>query len=105
MQEVATMTLIAFFVALYLVLLCYPVPFCAVLPYAKKDAKQSQKNYLHFRRMCDNIIALSGTAANAPLAQLDRVFDYESKGRGFESPRARQVKSPDLTKRFRGFLL
>ena len=27
----------------------------------------------------------------APLAQLDRVFDYESKGPGFESPRARQV--------------
>ena len=26
----------------------------------------------------------------APLAQLDRVFDYESKGRGFESPVARQ---------------
>lgn len=25
-----------------------------------------------------------------PVAQLDRVFDYESKGRGFESPRARQ---------------
>ena len=26
----------------------------------------------------------------APLAQLDRVFDYESKGRGFESRGARQ---------------
>ena len=44
----------------------------------------------------------SGSIANAarhhaPLAQLDRVFDYESKGRGFESPRARQ--SPELTLR------
>ena len=29
---------------------------------------------------------------HAPLAQLDRVFDYESKGRGFESPRARHEK-------------
>lgn len=26
-----------------------------------------------------------------PVAQLDRVFDYESKGRGFESLRARHV--------------
>ncbi len=39
-------------------------------------------------------------AAHAPLAQLDRVFDYESKGRGFESPRARQ-KAPSLS--WRGF--
>ncbi len=28
-----------------------------------------------------------------PLAQLDRAFDYESKGRGFESLRARQNKT------------
>lgn len=27
---------------------------------------------------------------NAPVAQLDRVFDYESKGQGFESLLARQ---------------
>ena len=26
--------------------------------------------------------------ANGPVAQLDRVFDYESKGRGFESRQA-----------------
>ena len=30
-------------------------------------------------------------AANGPVAQLDRVFDYESKGRGFESRGARQL--------------
>ena len=30
------------------------------------------------------------TTANAPVAQLDRVFGYEPKGRGFESLRARQ---------------
>ena len=30
----------------------------------------------------------------APVAQLDRVFDYESKGRGFESRRAYQNKKP-----------
>ena len=28
-----------------------------------------------------------------PLAQLDRVFGYEPKGRGFESLKARQTKS------------
>ena len=32
-------------------------------------------------------------SADELVAQLDRVFDYESKGRGFESPRARQRKS------------
>ncbi len=42
---------------------------------------------------------------HAPLAQLDRVFDYESKGRGFESPRARQAKSLDLTERFKALFL
>ena len=30
----------------------------------------------------------------APVAQLDRVFDYESKGRGFESLRAHQKIKP-----------
>jgi hypothetical protein len=30
-------------------------------------------------------------AAHGPVAQLDRVFDYESKGRGFESRRAHQA--------------
>ncbi len=29
---------------------------------------------------------------NAPVAQLDRVFGYEPKGRGFESLLAYQVK-------------
>ena len=39
-----------------------------------------------------NIQAVRETAtSNAPLAQLDRVFDYESKGRGFESRGARQL--------------
>ena len=32
-------------------------------------------------------------AAQGPVAQLDRVFDYESKGRGFESRRAHQRSS------------
>ena len=33
---------------------------------------------------------------NAPLAQLDRVFGYEPKGRGFESLTACQKKRMDL---------
>ena len=33
---------------------------------------------------------------NALVAQLDRVFDYESKGRGFEPLRARQVKTSEI---------
>ena len=35
------------------------------------------------------------SAAHELVAQLDRVFDYESKGRGFESLRARQRKVPE----------
>ena len=31
----------------------------------------------------------AGTQGKAPVAQLDRAFDYESKGREFESSRAR----------------
>ena len=38
---------------------------------------------------CDIIFKLSRTACGL-VAQLDRVFDYESKGRGFESRRAHQ---------------
>ncbi len=34
------------------------------------------------------------------VAQLDRVFDYESKGRGFESLRARQNRIPNFGVRF-----
>ncbi len=33
---------------------------------------------------------LGRDSANAPVAQLDRVFGYEPKGRGFESLLARQ---------------
>lgn len=33
---------------------------------------------------------------SALVAQLDRVFDYESKGRGFESLRARQMYKPQM---------
>lgn len=43
-----------------------------------------------FLKVRYNVQAVRETAtSNAPLAQLDRVFDYESKGRGFESRGAR----------------
>ena len=32
-----------------------------------------------------------------PVAQPDRVFGYEPKGRGFESLRARQLKTPETS--------
>ena len=35
-------------------------------------------------------------AACGPVAQLDRVFDYESKGRGFESRRAHHITTQYL---------
>lgn len=35
--------------------------------------------------------AIISKHANAPIAQLDRAFDYESKGRGFESLWAHQI--------------
>ena len=37
---------------------------------------------------CDIILGLSDETVCGLVAQLDRVFDYESKGRGFESRRA-----------------
>ena len=47
------------------------------------------RNCLHPRRIGAILFPLSNDM-HALLAQLDRVFDYESKGRGFESLRARQ---------------
>ena len=37
------------------------------------------------------MVLYMSTLGDAPVAQLDRVFDYESKGRGFESLPAYQV--------------
>ena len=43
-------------------------------------------------------------SAYAPVAQLDRVTDYESVGRGFESLLAYHLKSPELS-RFQAFFV
>ena len=44
--------------------------------------------------LCYSTIAVDDSCGL--VAQLDRVFDYESKGRGFESRRAHQMKSHPL---------
>ena len=48
-----------------------------------------EKKTFTVQNRCDMILKLSRTACGL-VAQLDRVFDYESKGRGFESRGARQ---------------
>ena len=51
-------------------------PFCKVEPIIGMENPEHYRNKVH-----------------AALAQLDRVFGYEPKGRGFESPTARQKRS------------
>ena len=46
---------------------------------------------MHFSLNYGNILLAVDTTAYAPVAQLDRVSDYESEGRGFESLPARQT--------------
>jgi hypothetical protein len=48
--------------------------------------------YKSFRKMhaaSAGLASLEGLAKNAPVAQLDRALDYESRGQEFESLRAR----------------
>ena len=55
---------------------------------------QSRKKRLTVKHCCDIILELSRTACGL-VAQLDRVFDYESKGRGFESRRAHHERGAE----------
>ena len=67
-----------------------------VIDYKKHSTptkRNTDKKTLTVNIRCDIILKLSRTACGL-VAQLDRVFDYESKGRGFESRRAHQIKSP-----------
>ena len=50
-------------------------------------------------------ISLAGTTKYAPVAQLDRALDSDSKGRWFESSRAYQDKLTNFDKKFVNFLL
>ena len=54
-----------------------------------KTRKEFYAQSLTFIRLYYTIIKLQ-KSKNVPVAQLDRVFDYESKGRGFESLLAHQ---------------
>ena len=62
----------------------------------KNGLERRSKKTLTVKTRCDIIFELSRTACGL-VAQLDRVFDYESKGRGFESRRAHQIKSLPFT--------
>ncbi len=46
------------------------------------------------------MVLYMSTLSDAPVAQLDRVFDYESKGRGFESLPAYQIPTQFLCRNF-----
>ena len=58
----------------------------------RKKVKFFLEKVLQFQKSFAIIIKLFVRAACGLVAQLDRVFDYESKGRGFESRRAHQEK-------------
>ena len=51
----------------------------------KKNLEKIFKKGLTKREVCSIIGKYETKRANAALAQLDRVFGYEPKGRGFES--------------------
>ena len=57
------------------------------------------KKVLHFIRwpaIITKLLRKNNRCACGLVAQLDRVFDYESKGRGFESRRAHQENPPEI---------
>ncbi len=60
----------------------------------KNGTERDSKKTLTVKTRCDIIFELSRTACGL-VAQLDRVFDYESKGRGFESRRAHHERSTE----------
>ena len=60
----------------------------------KRSPRNHAEKRLTVKIRCDIILKLSRTACGL-VAQLDRVFDYESKGRGFESRRAHHERSAE----------
>ncbi len=64
----------------------HPLPFCAVAHLRSiKNFSIFRKKGLHFAKTYAIISRLVVKQVYAPVAQLDRVTDYESVGRGFES--------------------
>ena len=66
---------------------------CAADPPARKKFLKFCKSAIDIPTKTRYTIEAVRNAAQGPVAQLDRVFDYESKGRGFESRRAHQGSS------------
>ena len=89
---IVRMTAIATVFTPFSVVLSYPLP-------GKICAANKFENFLDFLNfhltflIIGDIIYCVADTAYALVAQLDRVFDYESKGQGFESLRARQAKN------------
>ena len=63
---------------------------------ARETHNKTLKKWLTFPSDYAKVYELSEDSCGL-VAQLDRVFDYESKGRGFESRRAHQTRSPPFT--------
>lgn len=66
---------------------------CAADPPAREKFLKFCKSAIDIPTKTRYTIEAVRNAAQGPVAQLDRVFDYESKGRGFESRRAHQGSS------------
>ena len=66
---------------------------CAADPPAREKFLKFCKSGIDIPTKTRYTIEAVRNAAQGPVAQLDRVFDYESKGRGFESRRAHQGSS------------
>ena len=64
---------------------------CAADPPAREKFLKFCKSAIDIPTKTRYTIEAVRNAAQGPVAQLDRVFDYESKGRGFESRRAHQT--------------
>ena len=76
---------------------------CAADPPAREKFLKFCKSAIDIPTKTRYTIEAVRNAAQGPVAQLDRVFDYESKGRGFESRRAHHNLSENHC--FQTFLL
>ena len=70
---------------------------CAADPPAREKFLKFCKSAIDIPTKTRYTIKAVRNAAQGPVAQLDRVFDYESKGRGFESRRAHQRNPQTIT--------
>ena len=72
---------------------------CAADPPAREKFLKFCKSAIDIPTKTRYTIEAVRNAAQGPVAQLDRVFDYESKGRGFESRRAYQKETTIFERR------